>query len=164
MQFTIIESAVIDILSENSRLSAAAIAAMLGIEESAAAAVIADLEAARVVVGYPALINWDKSHRNRVEAIIEVRVTPVVGFGYDAIAEQILAFDQVESVYLMSGAYDLHVRVVSESLKELAMFVTETLAPIENVISTATHFVLKKYKSHGIIMEKSHDKRQAVSL
>ncbi|MGI5898958.1 MAG: Lrp/AsnC family transcriptional regulator [Christensenellales bacterium] len=164
MQLTNIESAVIDILSENSRTSVATIAAMLGIEESAAAAVISDLETARVIVGYPALINWDKAHRDMVEAIIEVRVTPIAGYGYDAIAEQLLAYEQVESVYLMSGAYDLQLRVVADNLKELAMFVSQTLAPIENVLSTSTHFVLKKYKSQGTVIEKREDKRQAVSL
>lgn len=164
MQLTDLEMGIIEILAQDSRISAQRLAVMLGVEEKQAQDTLKNLEKAQVVVGYPALINWDKTQRDMVEAIIEVRVTPVKGFGYDAIAEQIMAFEQVESVYLMSGAYDLHVRVKSKNLKELAMFVSGTLAPIENVLSTSTHFVLKKYKSQGIVMEKPQDKRQAVSL
>ncbi len=164
MQLTKNEMAVIDILSENSRAGAAQIARMLAISEAEAAEIVASLEAAGVIAGYPALINWEKTPKEQVEAIIELRVTPVAGFGYDAIAEQLLAYESVESVYLMSGAYDLHVRVVAGTLKELALFVSGTLAPIENVLSTTTHFVLKKYKSQGIVMEGREDERQAVSL
>ena len=116
------------------------------------------------MVGYPALINWELTEKDLVEAMIEVRVTPQAGYGYDAIAEQIMHYESVQSVYLMSGAYDLQVRVKAANLKELAMFVSQTLAPIEGVLSTATHFVLKKYKSQGMIMDKKQDHRQAVSM
>lgn len=163
MQLTRFEADVLAILANNARLSNEQIAVMLGHTPEQVADCIADLEAAGVVAGFPAAINWEKTPVETVEAIIEVRVSPVAGSGYDSIAAKIENFEQVESVYLMSGAYDLHVRVKAKTLKELAMFVASTLAPIENVLSTATHFILKKYKTQGIIMEKTVDKRQVVS-
>jgi len=164
MQLTKAQMEVIEILSQDARLTAGQIAVMTGMDEQEAEATIALLHEANIVVGYPALINWDLTQKDMVEAMIEVRVTPQAGYGYDAIAQQIMHYEAVQSVYLMSGAYDLQVRVKASNLKELAMFVSQTLAPIEGVLSTATHFVLKKYKSQGMIMEKEKDTRQAVSM
>ncbi|MBE5760801.1 MAG: Lrp/AsnC family transcriptional regulator [Clostridiales bacterium] len=163
MHLTEIEKDILEILAQDARRTPAQIALMLGAEVSKVQEAIKELEDARVVVAYPALINWDKSQAESVEAVIEVRVTPMKGYGFDAIAEQIMEFPEVENVYLMSGAYDLLLFVRAKTLKELAMFVAERLAPIENVISTATHFMLKRYKISGITMDKHEDKRQAVS-
>ena len=164
MQLTKAQMEVIEILSQDARLNARQIAVMNGMDEQEVEATIALLHEANIVVGYPALINWDMTEKDMVEAMIEVRVTPQAGCGYDAIAQQIMHYEFVQSVYLMSGAYDLQVRVKASNLKELAMFVSRTLAPIKGVLSTATHFVLKKYKSQGMIMEKEKDTRQAVSM
>ena len=103
-----------------------------------------------MICGYPTLINWDKTSRERVTALIEVKVTPQRGQGFDRIAERIYRFEEVESVYLMSGGFDLTVIIEGRSMREVASFVSGKLAPMEAVLSTATHFVLKKYKEHGI--------------
>ena len=164
MQLTRQQMDVIEILAQDARLSAQKVAVMAGLDVAEVQEIIDQLEKANVLVGYPALINWEATPVDSVEAMIEVRVTPQAGYGYDAIAEQIMHYESVKSVYLMSGAYDLQVRVKAANLKELAMFVSQTLAPIEGVLSTATHFVLKKYKSQGMIIDKQDDRRQAVSM
>ena len=122
------------------------------------------LEQERVIVGYPALVNWDKTPIEKVKAVIEVKVTPQRDMGFDAIAARIYRFDEVTAVYLMSGAYDLMLEVQAESLRTLANFVSQKLATIDSVLSTATHFVLKKYKVDGVILEEEHaDHRLAVT-
>ena len=127
-------------------------------------AVIRSLEAQKIIVKYPALINWDKLDQEQVEALIGVRVTPQRDEGFDAIAERIYRFEEVKSVYLMSGAFDLMVMVNARSMKQLAFFVAEKLSTLEHVLSTATHFVLKKYKSEGVILEERRgDNRLVVS-
>ena len=110
------------------------------------------------------MINWDRVEADQVEAVIEVRVTPQRDEGFDAIAEQIYRFEEVSSVYLMSGAYDLMVTVKAGSMKRLALFVAEKLSTLEHVLSTATHFVLKKYKLEGVIFEeRKQDERLVVT-
>ena len=116
-----------------------------------------------MILRYSPVINWDRTDRERVEAMIEVRVTPQRDQGFDAIAKRIYRFDEVKSVYLMSGAYDLLLLVEAHSLKELAYFVSTKLSTLETVTGTATHFVLKRYKSDGVIFEGDRDdKRLAV--
>lgn len=137
-------------IEQNSKLTVRDLAAMLGIDEAAVATAIREMEADSVICGYPTLINWDKTDHEKVTALIEVKVTPQRGQGFDKIAERIYRFDEVEAVYLMSGGFDLTVLIRGNSMREVAAFVSGHLAPMESVLSTATHFVLKKYKEHGI--------------
>ena len=137
---------ILKLLENNSRLTAAQIAAMLDMEEAAVAAAVAEYEAANIILGYKTLIDRDRVGGESVTALIEVKVTPQLGDGFDRIAERIYQYDEVESVYLMSGAYDLTVIVSGKTLKEGASFVSARLSTIEGVTGTATHFILKKYK------------------
>lgn len=155
---------ILEILSGDARIAAAQIALMTGYSEQAVEQAIASMEEKKIIVNYPATINWDLVSRDEVEALIEVRVTPQRGEGFDAIAEQIYRFEEVNSVYLMSGAYDLMVLIRGRTLKQLSLFVAEKLSTLEHVNSTATHFVLKKYKHNGVILEGSTtDERLVVS-
>ena len=159
-----LELSILEILFNDSRTSPAQIAVMTGRSEEEVAAVIRSLEAQKIILKYPAMINWDRVESDLVEAVIEVRVTPQRDEGFDAIAEKIYRFDEVSSVYLMSGAYDLMVTVKAKSMKQLALFVAEKLSTLEHVLSTATHFVLKKYKLEGVIFEERRtDERLVVS-
>ena len=152
-----LEMSILDILTEDARTPVSQIAVMLGISEHEVSDTIRRLEQQRIILKYPALINWEKVDVDEVEAMIEVRVTPQRGEGYDAIAEQIYRFEEVNSVYLMSGGYDLLVNLKARTVRQLALFVAEKLSTIEHVISTATHFVLNKYKDQGVIMGESQD-------
>ena len=114
----------------------------------------AKLEAEKIVLGYKAIVDWDRTQREAVTALIEVKVTPQRGEGFDRIAERIYQYDEVESVYLMSGSFDLTVIISGRTLKEVALFVGEKLAPLEDVTGTATHFILKKYKEKHLIFDK----------
>ena len=156
---------ILSLLEKDSRLAAADIAERLGVDASAVAAEIKRMEEERVICGYQTLVNWDKTESAPVTALIEVKVTPQRGMGFDKIAERIYLFDEVKAVYLMSGGFDLTVILEGKTLREVALFVSEKLAPLDSVLSTATHFVLKKYKDHGIVMERAagHDDRLLVS-
>ena len=159
-----LELNILDILTDDARTPVSQIAVMLGKNEDEIASTIARLERQRVILKYPALVNWEKVNVDEVEAMIEVRVTPQRGEGFEAIAEQIYRFEEVSSVYLMSGGYDLLVNIKARTLRQLALFVAEKLSTIEHVISTATHFVLRKYKDQGVVMEDSdEDMRLKVS-
>lgn len=155
---------VLEILSEDARIAPERIAVMTGRGEDEVKSVIARLERDRVILKYPAMVNWDLVRDDKVQALIEVRVTPQRDEGFDAIAERIYRFEEVKSVYLMSGSYDLMVIVEGTNIKQLALFVAEKLSTIEHVLSTATHFVLKKYKQDGVTMMKGEqDDRLQVS-
>ena len=143
----------LELLEANDRLTPAELGVMLGMSEDEVKAKIAALEADKVILDYRAMVNWEKAGVEKVSAVIEVRVTPQRDVGFDEIAERIYRFDEVKSVYLMSGAYDLIVLIEGTTMKEVALFVSQKLATIENVLSTATHFVLKKYKLEGVILE-----------
>ena len=159
-----LELSILEILFNDSRTTPAQIAVMTGHGEEEVAAVIRSLEAQKIILKYPAMINWDRVEVDQVEAVIEVRVTPQRDEGFDAIAEQIYRFDEVSSVYLMSGAYDLMVTVKASNMKRLALFVAEKLSTLYHVLSTATHFVLKKYKLEGVIFEeRRQDERLVIS-
>ena len=149
------EMSILNILTEDARTPISQIAVMLGEDEAKIADTIARLERQRIILKYPALINWERVDVDQVEAMIEVRVTPQRGEGFEAIAEQIYRFDEVSSVYLMSGGYDLLVNMKARTMRQLALFVAEKLSTIEHVISTATHFVLKKYKDQGVLMDET---------
>ncbi len=145
-----IKKTILSLLEENARLTPAEIGVMVGISEKEAAAYIAELEADRVIVGYSALVDWDKADKSLVHALIEIKVIPQKSQGFDAVAKTICKFEEVKSLYLMSGGFDLAVMVEGKSLKEVATFVSERLSFIDGVTATATHFVLKKYKDNGI--------------
>ena len=149
------EMSILNILTEDARTPISQIAVMLGEDEAKIADTIARLERQRIILKYPALINWERVDVDQVEAMIEVRVTPQRGEGFEAIAEQIYRFEEVSSVYLMSGGYDLLVNMKARTMRQLALFVAEKLSTIEHVISTATHFVLKKYKDQGVLMDET---------
>ena len=138
---------------EKNGIVRAKIAQMLGLDEEQVNSEIKNLEKNNVIVGYKTLINWDKTDVEVVTALIELRVTPQRGEGFDKIAERIYKYPQVTSLYLMSGAYDLAVTIQGKTMKEVALFVAQKLAPMDSIISTATHFVLKKYKEEGIVFE-----------
>ena len=128
------------------------LAVLLGVDETLVANEIADMEKEKIICGYHTLIDWDKTGEEKVTALIEVRVTPQRNQGFDRIAERIYNYPEVFAVYLISGGYDLLVTLDGKSLKEVSRFVSEKLSPIDSVISTATYFILKKYKDHGTIM------------
>ena len=151
---------ILDIISKNSRYSLEDLAAMIGTDEETVAREIKEMEDDKIICGYPALINWDNTSHEKVTALIEVNVTPQRDMGFNKVAERIYKFEEVESVYLMSGGFDLTVIIQGKSMKEVARFVSEKLSTLEYVNSTATYFVLKKYKEHGITMEEEHDGKE----
>jgi len=148
------------------KITSEQIAHMTGKSEEEVKKEIAELEKNGTIFGYKSMINWEKTDNEVVSAIIQLRVTPQRGEGFDKIAKRIYKYPQVKSVYLMSsGAYDLALTIEGSSMKEVAMFVAEKLAPMEAVISTSTHFVLKKYKEHGFLYEDDEkDNRQVITL
>ena len=155
---------ILEVLEKNSRTNVTDLAVMLGEPESEIATAISEMEKEKIICGYHTLINWDKTNQEHVTALIEVKVTPQRDEGFDAIAKRIYNFREVTSVYLMSGAFDLTVIVEGKTMKEVALFVGQRLAVLDAVLSTATHFVLKKYKDHGFIMEgEKKDERMLVS-
>lgn len=155
---------ILDAISKNSRMSMDDLAAMLGTEKKAVEEEIQEMEQTQVICGYPTLINWDKTDCEKVTALIEVKVTPQRDMGFDKVAERIYKFEEVESVYLMSGGFDLTVIIEGRSMKEVARFVTEKLSTLEYVTSTATYFVLKKYKEHGLAMAGGKEKAERMLI
>lgn len=152
------------LLHENAALKPAQLAAMLSTSESDVTAKIKAYEAGDVILGYRAVLNEEKLDQDIVRAVIEVKITPERGGGFDRLAERIAKYGEVESCYLMSGGYDLLVVVKGTNLREVATFVSEKLATIQGVISTATHFMLKAYKQQGILMKREvNEERLAVT-
>lgn len=149
-----IEKDVITLLQEDSRLSPERLASMLGISAEKARATVKQLEDSGAIVKYTAIVNDNIAEEEKVEALIEVKVTPQRGAGFDAIACEIAAHDEVKNLYLMSGGYDLAVIVECKSLKGVARFVSERISTYDTVLSTATHFILKKYKIEGALMNR----------
>ena len=149
-----IEKDIIALLQEDSRISCDRLAAMLGVSREEAAATVKQLEDSGAIVKYTAIVNGDLTDDEVVEALIEVKVTPQRGAGFDAIAQEIAEHDEVKNLYLMSGGYDLAVIVECKSLKSVSRFVSERISTYESVLSTATHFILKKYKVEGALMKK----------
>lgn len=143
---------ILNLIEENGKLTAKDIAAMLGEEETAVQEELKAMEQEHVICGYTSIIDWDKTDREFVTALIELKVTPQRGEGFDKIAERIANYPEVDTVYLMSGAYDFAVIIKGRTMKEVSLFVSGKLAPMEAVVGTATHFVLKKYKEHGVKM------------
>ena len=152
------------LLDENARLSTAQLAVMLNKAETEVAEEIAAYEKAGVIRGYKALINWEMVDENKAIALIELRVSPKRDRGFDEIANRIMQFDEVESVYLMSGGYDLAVKVHGRSMQEIAMFVMRRLSTLDSVLSTATHFILTRYKDGGVILNPDEEKDERRSV
>lgn len=152
-------------ISRNAKVTTEDLAAMLDATPEEIDQSIKKMEEEGIICGYPALINWDKADNEVVTALIEVKVTPQRGRGFDKVAERIYQFEEVESVYLMSGGFDLTVMIVGKSMKEVAKFVSTKLSPMESVMSTATYFVLKKYKEHGLplVKETTDDERMLIT-
>ena len=150
----------LQLLEEDCTLSAAQLASMAGMTEEEVKKAIQEYEKERIILGYKAIVDWDRTQREAVTALIEVKVTPQRGEGFDRIAERIYQYEEVESVYLMSGSFDLTVIISGRTLREVAQFVGERLAPLEDVTGTATHFILKKYKEKHLIFEKQEQQEE----
>lgn len=152
------------IIEKNSRIDLKELAVILGVEEIDVVNELASLEAEGIICGYHTLINWEKTDIDTVTALIEVRVTPQRGQGFDSIAERIYKYPEVRSVYLISGGYDLLVILEEKSIREISSFVSDKLSTLDAVLSTATHFILKKYKDHGTVLgQKKQDEREMIT-
>lgn len=145
---------ILGIIEKNSRIDISELAVILGTEEIEIANELKAMEEEGIICGYHTLIDWEKTNIEKVSALIEVRVTPQRGQGFDKIAERIYKYPEVNSVYLISGGYDLLVSLEGKSLKDVSSFVSDKLSTLDTVLSTATHFILKKYKDHGTILSK----------
>jgi len=156
------DRSILEILEQDCRVEPREIATLLNFAESEVKQRIAEMEQRGIINKYQAMINWDKAGDEKVNALIEVKITPQREVGFDAVAERIYRFPEVHSVMLMSGAYDLAVFLEGKTMKDVAQFVSSKLATMEHVLSTATHFVLKTYKKHGCIMEDQETDRRLV--
>lgn len=155
---------ILTFLEKNSKINLHELAILLGSSEEVIANEVAQMEKEQVICGYHTLIDWEKTNSEKVTALIEVRVTPQRGQGFDSIAERIYNYPEVQSVYLISGAYDLLVILEGKTLREVSNFVSDKLSTLDTVLSTATHFILKKYKDCGTIMgKKSKDERMLMT-
>ena len=145
---------ILSIIEKNSRIDLKELAIILGADEVTIVNEMAQMEKEGIICGYHTLIDWEKTNVEKVNALIEVRVTPQRGHGFDNIAERIYKYPEVHAVYLISGGYDLLVSLEGKSLKEVSNFVSDKLSTLDSVLSTATHFILKKYTDHGTILDK----------
>ena len=151
-------------LEHNARIDLHDLSIMLDISEVDIVNEINKMEEEKIICGYHTLINWDNTGKEIVSALIEVKVSPQRGIGFDNLAERIARFDEVNSIYLMSGGFDFMVLIEGKSMKEVSRFVFEKLSALDSVLSTSTHFVLKKYKDHGVLLiDKKKDERMLVS-
>ena len=155
---------ILNLIEKYSRIDVHELSVLLGADEILVANELKSLEDEGVICGYHTMIDWSKTDIEKVNALIEVKVTPQRGLGFDSIAERIYKYPEVTSVYLMSGGFDLMVILEGKTLQEVAGFVTNKLSTLDTVLSTATHFILKKYKDHGTILTKKYeDTREIVS-
>lgn len=148
---------ILKLLESDAKLTAEQIAVMLDLPLADVKAQINEFEANGTILGYKTVVDWEKTERESVTAMIDVKLTPQRDKGYDRVAEKIYNYPEVKSVHLMSGAYDLSVLIEGKTMKEVAFFVSQKLAPIEEVISTATHFVLHRYKDAGVLYDATLD-------
>ena len=155
---------ILTFIEKNSRIDLKELAIVLGVDETTVMNELEKMEEEHIICGYHTLIDWDKAGIEKVTALIEVRVTPQRGHGFDSIAERIYKYPEVHAVYLISGGYDLLVSLEGKTLKEVSNFVSDKLSTLDSVLSTATHFILKKYKDHGTILgKKDTDERIQVT-
>ncbi len=151
-------------IEHEARVDIHELAIRLGTDEAAIANEMSDMEKEGIICGYLTLIDWDKTDSQTVTALIEVRCTPQRGQGFDTVAERIYKYPEVNSVYLISGGFDLLVTLEGSTLKEIATFVTDKLSAQESILSCATHFILRRYKDHGTILAKKYsDERQLIT-
>ena len=164
MNNEIMREEILTLIEKNSRVDLKELAIIVGTDEVTVANEMAAMEKERIICGYHTLIDWEKTSSEKVTALIEVRVTPQRGQGFDSIAERIYNYPEVQSVYLISGAYDLLVILEGKTLRDVSSFVSDKLSTLDTVLSTATHFILKKYKDYGTIFgKKSKDERMLVT-
>ncbi len=151
---------ILTFIEKNSRIDLKELAVVLGVDEALVVSELQKLEEEHIICGYHTLIDWDKVGIEKVTALIEVRVTPQRGMGFDKVAERIYNYPEVNSVYLISGGFDFMVTIEGKTLREVSQFVSEKLSPLDSVLSTKTNFILKKYKDHGTVMtEQPKDER-----
>jgi DNA-binding Lrp family transcriptional regulator len=163
MKLSVKETEILEILEENSRLEPETIAKMADISQEETEAIIEKLEKEKVIIDYSAMIDWRKVDGHEgVTAMIDVKVTPKRGVGFDEVAERIYRFQEVESVYLMSGVYDLSVVIRGRTMSDISHFVSEKLSTLDSVVSTTTHFILKKYKHDGKVFDSGDDDKRIV--
>ena len=156
---------ILNYIETNSRIDIHDLAIMMGTDETTIMNELEEMEQSHIICGYHTLINWEKAGIEKVTAMIEVRVTPQRGMGFDKVAERIYNYPEVNSVYLISGGFDFMVTLEGRTLREVSEFVSDKLSPLDSVLSTKTNFILKKYKDHGTIMaEQRKDERESVSL
>ena len=156
---------ILSYIETNSRIDMHDLAIMMGTDEATIMNELEEMEQAHIICGYHTLMNWEKAGIEKVTAMIEVRVTPQRGMGFDKVAERIYNYPEVNSVYLISGGFDFMVTLEGRTLREVSEFVSDKLSPLDSVLSTKTNFILKKYKDHGTIMaEQRKDERELVSL
>ena len=164
MNNEIMREEILTFIEKNSRVDLKELAIIVGTDEVTVANEMAAMEKERIICGYHTLIDWDKTSMEKVTALIEVRVTPQRGEGFDKIAERIYNYPEVRSVYLISGAYDLMVILEGKTLRGVSMFVAEKLSTLDQVVGTATHFILKKYKDHGTVLGQAKiDERMVIT-
>ncbi|MDD2554385.1 MAG: Lrp/AsnC family transcriptional regulator [Desulfotomaculaceae bacterium] len=155
---------ILDVIENDARLNPKQIAAMLEMEEDEVVRIIKEMEEEKIIAGYFTVINWDKVGEEKGSAIIEVKITPQRDLGFDAVAMRICRFPEVKTVRLMSGAYDLVVYIEGQTMREVAAFVTQKLASMEHVLSTATHFVLKTYKLQGALVSEDGEEDRRLMI
>ena len=154
---------ILSVIEQNSRLRSEEIAALLGEDIETVRSEMRAMEAENVIAGYHTIIDWDKTGKEKVSALIEVKTTPQRGLGFDKLAERIMRYPEVDSIYLMSGDFDFVIFLNGKTMREVASFVSDKLAPLDQIRGTATHFLLKKYKDHGAILDETeHDERQLI--
>ena len=153
---------ILNYIEKNSRVNLKELAVLLGMNEIDVANELSAMEAEGIICGYHTIIDWDKVTEERVNALIEVKVTPQRGKGFDEIAERIYKYPEVTSCYLMSGGFDLMVCIEGKSLKDISMFVSQKLSTLDSILSTTTHFILKKYKDHGTIMHQKYEDERMI--
>ena len=164
MNNEIMREEILTFIEKNSRVDLKELAIIVGTDEVTVANEMAAMEKERIICGYHTLIDWEKTSMEKVTALIEVRVTPQRGEGFDKIAERIYNYPEVRSVYLISGAYDLMVILEGKTLRGVSMFVAEKLSTLDQVVGTATHFILKKYKDHGTVLGQAKtDERMVIT-
>jgi len=151
---------ILTFIEKNSRIDLKELAIVLGVDEAAVMNELEEMEAEHIICGYHTIIDWDKVGIDKVTAMIEVRVTPQRGMGFDKVAERIYNYPEVNSVYLISGGFDFMVTIEGKTLREVSQFVSDKLSTLDSVLSTKTNFILKKYKDHGtVIAEQTKDER-----
>ncbi|SDB31107.1 Lrp/AsnC family transcriptional regulator [Eubacterium oxidoreducens] len=156
---------ILTFIEKNSRIDLGELAVVLGIDEEAVLNEVQRMEEEHIICGYHTMIDWEKTGIEKVSALIEVRVTPQRGQGFDHIAERIYNYPEVDSVFLISGSFDLLVSIEGKTLREVSQFVSSKLSTLESVLSTQTNFILRKYKDHGTVLaEKNKDERMQITL